>query len=94
MIRRTKLRDTLENPRLGPLGTTSDMEGRPGLVAVLQTEGHREAQMPTGGGPRTQPEMSGSQSSRTHPASVPDAGHCQLAIVREDDAVVLRRWGP
>ena len=93
MTRRTRLRDRLENPRLGPLGTTSNMEGRPGLVAVLDrgTPGGTDARR---GGPSTQPEMSGSQASRTHPAPVPDAGHCQLAIVREDDAVVLRRRGP
>lgn len=39
----------------------------------------------------TQPEMFGSQSSRMRPASVSDAGHCQLAIIREDNALVLRR---
>lgn len=91
MTRRTKLRDTLENPRLAPLSTTSNREGCPALVAVPQTEGHREAQVPARGGPMAQPEMFGGQSSRTRPASMSDAGHCQLAIVREDNALVLRR---
>lgn len=41
----------LENPRLGPLGTTSGTRGRLAPVAVLQTEGHREAQVPAGQAP-------------------------------------------
>ena len=38
----------LENSRLRPLGTTRGTRGRPAPVAILQTEGHREAQCPQG----------------------------------------------
>ena len=42
----------------------------------------------------TQPEMLGSQPSRMRPASTSDAGHGQLAIVGEENVLVLRRRGP